>query len=124
MKKKITIVIDTDKVKSKDQAHKHHKPDKWLKNFNYKDNKQTEADINDEPKMVSSFKSYRYNTFYKVQSLSDNNEIFDYYRIRKPELEQKNYAQKIKRKAKKPQQKKVKILPKVHLTKKDLNVEW
>ena len=120
MRKKITIVLDTSKVKSKE--HKHHCPHKWFKIYYYKKNKQTVAKVEDALPEVSSFKCYRYDTFYKVQSLSDKNEIFDYYRIRKPDTDRrvKNFAHEIKRKPTKKQ----KELTKVVLTEQDLHLKF
>jgi len=89
--KKVIIAVDISSLNSKD--HKHHRKDGWFSIYYYKNSRKRDAKIGKE---CSSFKSFRDDTFYKCQSLSQKDKLFDYYKIRKPTIDKrlKNFAKK------------------------------
>ena len=85
------IAVDTDSLRSAE--HKHHKKDGWFKVYYYKDSKRTQAKV----KQCSSFKCFRNDTFYKVQALSVNDPLFDYYKIKKRNIKGSHFAKRKER---------------------------
>ena len=88
------ITVDIDSLRSNE--HKHHKKDGWFKVYYYKDNKRTEAKVS-KAKECSSFKCFRKDTFYKCQSLSTNDLLFDYYKIKKRNVKGDAFSKKKER---------------------------
>jgi len=56
----------------------------WINCYYYVDKKRTSAIINKN--VATSKMNIRKNTFYKCNQLSNNDDVFDYYRILKPAI--------------------------------------
>ena len=94
MTKYEVLTVDIDSLRSAE--HKHHKKNGWFKVYYYKDNRRTEAKIGNK-KECSSFKCFRKDTFYKCQSLSTNDLLFDYYKIKKRHIAGDAFSKKKER---------------------------
>jgi hypothetical protein len=90
--KKVVIAVDVASLKS--NIHKHHRKDGWFSIYYYKKSRKTQAKVAMEK--CTSFKSYRDDTFYKCQALSQKDNLFDYYKIKKQDIDKryKNFAKK------------------------------
>jgi len=85
---KITVYIPKDEKEKLNKVN-HHKKDEWVKLIYY-ENRQEKFLFPDE--VVNYYKScdvYKKNCFYKVFSLSNKNNIWDFYRKLKPEVAEK-----------------------------------
>ena len=89
---KIIVCVDSDKIRSID--HSHHIKEGWNTLYYYKNGRKKPAIVSEnEPhkkeckiKNCSSFQCFRDDTFYKVQALSKNDHLFDFYKIKKKHL--------------------------------------
>ncbi len=88
---KIIVCVDADKIRSVN--HSHHIKDGWNTLYYYKNGRKRPAKICDKDphkeckiQNCSSFNCFRGDTFYKVQALSKNDNLFDYYKIKKKGL--------------------------------------
>lgn len=100
--KKVVVAVDIARLNSR--FHKHHRKDGWFNVYFYRNGKKTQAKLGEDVKEenlveCSSFKSFRDDTFYKCQSLSKNDPLFDYYKIKKREIDNriKNFAKERER---------------------------
>ena len=93
MTRRITVHLDPHKVNSK--RHKHHDNQGWFNVYYYRKSKKLPASYE-----VTSFKSHRANVFYKVQSLSNQSDLWDYYRIKKVGVDHRirNYSKNTQKK--------------------------
>lgn len=77
---KKTILIPKNIEKKSKQKNKN----EWIDCYYYVDKKRTVAIINKN--VATSKMNIRKNTFYKCNQLSNNDNVFDYYRILKPAI--------------------------------------
>ncbi len=75
------ILVDVIPKNLKSRNYCHHDKKGWVKLWFYRP-KRKPAVVNE----CSSFKSYRRDTFYKVQGMSERDSVFDYYKLIKPTI--------------------------------------
>ena len=79
-----------------EKAHKHRLPDEWVTLWFYKNRKRTMID-NDyikSDKLITSKLEYNKNTFYKMTTLSAEDDHFDYFYRLKPTVAEGNILKK------------------------------
>ncbi len=102
---KITVHIPKDENKKLNSV-KHHKADDWVKLIYYENRKEKMVFPDEVVNVYKSCDVYKKNCFYKVCSMSNKNNIWDFYRKLKSDVaRQKNIgieeAPTVKRKSKK-----------------------
>jgi len=80
--KPITIYVKDPEKQLK--TRKHHKPKNWSKvYFYYKKKHKTKIKKNKIINVLDKVGHYQQDTFYKIESMSNKDSIFDYYRVLK-----------------------------------------
>ncbi len=106
MSKKVIkkILYVPEKIENLMTRRRHDKKN-WTHIYFYKDNKKTEIDGNNiEEYEIITGGCYKNNVFYRCTNLCKNDEVFDYYKILKPEHKEpvmcvKSKKETIKKKA-------------------------
>ena len=86
------ILIPTE-ILNKTRKHKNKK--EWLTIYYYVDKKRCKAIINDN--ICSSKIELRRNCMYKISNLSKNDDLFDYYKILKPNISENSRIKEVAR---------------------------
>ena len=87
--KKISVYITNDELKKLNSV-KHHKEDEWVKLIYYEKRKEKMVFPDEVVNYYKSCDVYKKNCFYKVCSLSNKDNVWDYYRKLKTEVSEKN----------------------------------
>lgn len=87
--KKISVYITNDELKQLNSV-KHHKEDEWVKLIYYEKRKEKLVFPDEVVNFYKCCDVYKKNCFYKVCSLSNKDNVWDYYRKLKTEVSKKN----------------------------------
>ena len=79
-----------------EKAHKHRLPDEWITLWFYKKRQRTKIDKEfiKSDKEITSKLEYNRNTFYKMTTLSEDDDHFDYFYRLKPTVKEGNILKK------------------------------